>query len=51
MKFLVNPLVWCILLQMAGLAALQRHATTSRWVLRGLWLFTLVLAAFSTPLV
>ena len=51
MKSLVNPFLWYIVLQAAGLVALQRRATgRKRAALRVLILLTLLLAMASTPL-
>jgi uncharacterized SAM-binding protein YcdF (DUF218 family) len=51
MKFLVNPFLWYLLLQFAGLLALQRRTTgRSRTLLRMLLLLTPLLAVVSTPL-
>ncbi len=51
MKFLINPFFWYLLLQSAGLLALQRHSIgRSRALLRALLLLTLLLAMVSTPL-
>ena len=51
MKLLVNPFFWYLLLQSAGLLALQRHSIGfSRAVLRALLLLTLLLTIAATPL-
>ena len=50
MKFLVNPLLWYLLVQSVGLVALQRRTTgRSRGWLRALLLLTLLLGLVSTP--
>lgn len=52
MKFLVNPFLWYLLLQAAGLLVLQRRsADRSRIWIRTLLFLTLLLAIFSTSFI
>ena len=50
MKYLVNPFLWCLLLQLVGLLALQRGKSgRNRIVVRALLFLTLFLAMSATP--